>query len=104
MRERRIMLGLTQYQLAENLDCTYQQQHKREKGTNRISGGNLYKTAKALGVDVGYFFEGLGEQGKKPDNGRQRRLLNLTRNFLSLDEAKQNAISVFMHKLADDQV
>ena len=59
MRERRIMLGLTQQQMAELIGVTYQQAHKYEKGINRIAAGRLYNIAQALGVDVGYFFEGL---------------------------------------------
>jgi transcriptional regulator with XRE-family HTH domain len=59
MRERRIMLGLTQQQMAERIGVTYQQAHKYEKGINRIASGRLYNIAQALGVDVGYFFEGL---------------------------------------------
>ena len=59
MRERRIMLGLTQQQMAELIGVTYQQAHKYEKGINRIAGGRLYTIAQALGVEVGYFYEGL---------------------------------------------
>src|SRR5210317_2226402 len=59
MRERRIMLGLTQQQMAELIGVTYQQAHKYEKGINRVAAGRLYNIAQALGVDVGYFFEGL---------------------------------------------
>ena len=59
MRERRIMLGLTQQQMAELIGVTYQQSHKYEKGINRIASGRLYNIAQALGVDVGYFFDGL---------------------------------------------
>ena len=63
MRERRIMLGLTQQQMAELIGVTYQQAHKYEKGINRIAGGRLYQIAQALGVDVGYFYDGLGGNG-----------------------------------------
>jgi transcriptional regulator with XRE-family HTH domain len=62
MRERRIMLGLTQQQMAELIGVTYQQAHKYEKGINRVAAGRLYSIAQALGVDVGYFFEGLQTQ------------------------------------------
>ena len=41
LRERRIMLGLTQQQLAELIGVTYQQAHKYENGINRISAGRL---------------------------------------------------------------
>jgi DNA-binding XRE family transcriptional regulator len=36
MRARRIMLGLTQQQLADLIEVTYQQAHKYEKGINRL--------------------------------------------------------------------
>ena len=60
MRERRIMLGLTQQQMAELIGVTYQQAHKYEKGINRIAGGRLYQIAQALGVEVSYFYDGVG--------------------------------------------
>jgi transcriptional regulator with XRE-family HTH domain len=59
MRDRRVMLGLTQQQMAELISVTYQQAHKYEKGINRVAARRLYKIAKALGVDVSCFFEGL---------------------------------------------
>jgi transcriptional regulator with XRE-family HTH domain len=68
MRERRIMLGLTQQQMAELIGVTYQQAHKYEKGVNRVAAGRLYNIAQALGVDVGYFFEGL--ESDKPLKAR----------------------------------
>ena len=49
MRERRIMLGLTQHQMAALIGVTYQQAHKYEKGINRVAAGRLYHIAQALG-------------------------------------------------------
>ena len=46
IRERRIMLGLTQQQLAEMIGVTYQQAHKYERGINRVSAGRLYEIAR----------------------------------------------------------
>jgi transcriptional regulator with XRE-family HTH domain len=63
IRECRIMMGLTQQQMAELIGVTYQQAHKYEKGTNRVSAGRLYAFAQALEVEVTYFFEGV-EAGK----------------------------------------
>src|SRR5215218_765927 len=62
MRERRIMLGLTQQQLADLIGVTYQQAHKYEKGINRIAAGRLSSIARTLGVDVNWFFEGMEGQ------------------------------------------
>src|SRR6476646_1550530 len=85
MRERRIMLGLTQQQMAELIGVTYQQAHKYEKGINRIAGGRLYHIAQALGVDVSYFYDGVGLQGGNfTPTPQQRLLLELARNFTAL--------------------
>jgi len=103
MRERRIMLGLTQQQMAELIGVTYQQAHKYEKGINRIASGRLYNIAQALGVDVGYFFEGLHSS----DNAfkatpQQRMLLELARNFISIPTRKhQDAMCALARALSD---
>jgi transcriptional regulator with XRE-family HTH domain len=92
MRERRIVLGLTLQQLADLLGVTYQQASKYEKGVNRIAAGRLHRLARALGVEVGYFFEGLGssKQAFKP-TGQQRLLLDLARNFVGIADPRQRA-------------
>ncbi len=56
IRERRIMLGLTQQQLADLIGVTYQQAHKYERGINRVSAGRLFEVARVLSVPVAYFF------------------------------------------------
>ena len=83
IRERRIMLGLTQHQLAEKIDRTYQQVHKYEKGANRIMAGLLAEVAAILGVSVSYFFEGV--DGPKPKLQATRRLmLELAKSFIGI--------------------
>jgi len=54
IRERRIMLGLTQQQLAELIGVTYQQAHKYERGINRVSAGRLFEIASEayIGAEV----------------------------------------------------
>ena len=58
--QRRIMLGMTLQQLAELIGVTYQQAQKYETGLNRLAAGLLWRMAQALGVEVDYFFAGLG--------------------------------------------
>jgi transcriptional regulator with XRE-family HTH domain len=87
MRDRRVMLGLTQ-QMAELIGVTYQQAHKYEKGINRVAAGRLYKIAQALGVDVIYFFESLGSDTAFSATPQQRLLLELARNFIRIPERK----------------
>src|SRR3981081_4850695 len=81
VRERRIMLGLTQQQLAELLGVTYQKAHKYERGINRVSAGRLYEIAQVLSVPIGYFFDGLDGQGTRAVSPRERMCLELARNF-----------------------
>ena len=57
IRERRLELGLTQQDLADNLGLSYQQVQKYETGLNRISAGRLSLVAKILLSPLDYFFD-----------------------------------------------
>ena len=106
IRQRRIMLGLTQQQMAELIGVTYQQAHKYETGINRISAGRLYQIAQALGVEIGYFFEDAEpEKHNRPKAAelmpQQRMLLELARNFANIPSKKhQDAICNLARVLA----
>ena len=104
LRERRTMLGITQSQLATLIGVTYQQEHKYEKGVNRISAGRLHAIAQALHVGTDYFFM---EMGQLPSRNRQTdllllRILNLTRNYRACAPDVQVAISNLVRSLAAD--
>jgi transcriptional regulator with XRE-family HTH domain len=102
MRERRIMLGLTQQQMAELIGVTYQQAHKYEKGINRIAAGRLYAIGQALGIDVGYFYEGLDNGRPIESSPQQRMLLELARNFIALPSRRyQDALCSLARALTD---
>jgi transcriptional regulator with XRE-family HTH domain len=58
LRARRMMLHMTQTDLAKLLGVTFQQLQKYEKGTNRLRASTLPKLASALNVPIVYFFEG----------------------------------------------
>jgi transcriptional regulator with XRE-family HTH domain len=58
VRLRRMMLGMSQEKLGENLGITFQQIQKYEKGTNRIGASRLQHIARVLSMPVSYFFEG----------------------------------------------
>jgi transcriptional regulator with XRE-family HTH domain len=104
MRERRIMLGLTQHQVAELIGVTYQQAHKYEKGINRVAAGRLYSIARALGVEVSYFYEELQTGGGVVPSPSQRMLLDLARNFLNIPNAgHREAVAKLARALAEDE-
>ena len=103
MRERRIMLGLTQQQLADLIGVTYQQAHKYERGINRISAGRLYEIAQVLSVPIGYFFDGLEGQDSRAISPRERMCLELARNFAQIpNERHQEALSQLARALATE--
>lgn len=102
IRERRMVLGLSQQQLATIIGVTYQQAHKYERGLNRISAGRLFTVAQALAVEPGWFFENMAEQGATEELAPSQRLnLELMRNFaLIKDEKQQDALSAMARLLA----
>jgi transcriptional regulator with XRE-family HTH domain len=101
IRERRITLGLTQQQLAEHIGVTYQQAHKYERGINRVSAGRLFEIARVLAVPVGFFYEGIGEEGARQVTHRERMMLEIARNFADITEERhQEAVSKLARALA----
>jgi transcriptional regulator with XRE-family HTH domain len=101
VRERRIMLGFTQQQLADLIGVTYQQAHKYERGINRVSAGRLYEIAHVLSVPVNYFFEGLDGDATRAVSSRERMCLELARNFAQIpNERHQEALSQLARVLA----
>ena len=58
LRMRRLMLGVSQTDVANALGLTFQQVQKYEKGTNRIGASRLQHISQILQVPVPFFFEG----------------------------------------------
>jgi transcriptional regulator with XRE-family HTH domain len=57
VRLRRMMLGMSQEKLGDQLGITFQQIQKYEKGTNRIGASRLQHIARVLSVPISFFFE-----------------------------------------------
>ncbi len=66
LRERRIVLGISQQKLAAALGLSFQQVYKYERGPNRISAGRLYDLGKVLGVPLTFFFDGIADRSPPP--------------------------------------
>jgi transcriptional regulator with XRE-family HTH domain len=102
LRERRLLLGMTQQQLAKSIGVTYQQTHKYENGVNRVASGRLQTIAQALGVKASYFFDGISAEADtfRP-TAKQQLLLELGRNFIKIaDRRQQEAICNLVRVLA----
>ena len=63
VRLRRMLLGMSQEKLGENLGLTFQQVQKYEKGINRIGASRLFDLSQVLGVPVQFFYEELAVAG-----------------------------------------
>jgi transcriptional regulator with XRE-family HTH domain len=61
VRLRRTLLGLSQEQLGADLNITFQQVQKYERGTNRISALRLWDISQILDVPINYFFDDMSE-------------------------------------------
>jgi transcriptional regulator with XRE-family HTH domain len=101
IRMRRILIGLSQQQLADVIGVTCQQQHKYERGINRISAGRLAAIARALGVGVECFFVGLDG----PASNEHDMTLELMGAFVEIGEERdQEVIRRLARMLADEAV
>jgi transcriptional regulator with XRE-family HTH domain len=59
VRLRRMLLGMSQEKLGEQLGLTFQQIQKYEKGINRIGASRLFDLSQVLAVPVQFFYEEL---------------------------------------------
>ena len=86
VRMRRLMLELSQTELADALGITFQQVQKYEKGTNRISASRLQQLAGFLQVPVSFFFEGLSTPAKAGARAEEPSIsLHVTEFISSVD-------------------
>src|SRR6202011_3928308 len=58
VRMRRMMLDMSQTELGNDIELTFQQVQKHDKGTNRIGAGRLHEISRILQVPISFFFEG----------------------------------------------
>lgn len=61
IRGRRRLLDIPQREVADLCGTTFQQIHKYEVAANRVMPAKLLRLARALEVEVSYFFEGFDE-------------------------------------------
>lgn len=94
IRERRILSGLNQKQLAERVGITYQQLNKYERGHNRVSAGRLHQIAEVLGTSISDFFEGVGAAGKNAAVApHQRMILNIVQDVQAMSQDQAEAVA-----------
>ena len=104
IRHRRWMTGTTQQQLAESVGIKFQQIQKYETGMNRVSASRLWDIARALGVPISFFFEGLDQALNAPpadgairdavpgDILGDREALELLRSYYAIPENQRRRL------------
>lgn len=65
LRKLRLDKGLSQNDLANEADITFQQIQKYEKGVNRMAASTLKHFSDILSVSILDFFDGVGDEPKK---------------------------------------
>lgn len=82
IRQRRLVLALSQQEVAAGIGTKFQQLQKYETGMNRVSASRLCDLAKVLQVAPSFFFEGLETptEAEELQNHDEVRLLSCFRN------------------------
>ena len=105
IRHRRWMVGMTQQQLADKVGVKFQQIQTYETGMNRGSASRLWEIAETLGVEISFFFEGLGasaevQQGAA-DMMADKEALELVRSYYAIPEAQRRRLFDLARVLSD---
>ncbi len=120
VRLRRMLLGMSQERLGEQLGLTFQQIQKYEKGINRIGASRLFDLSQVLGVPVQFFYdeaptagapagaaEGLAERPSESyivDFLASRDGLELNKAFIRISDPRiRRAVVELVRALAGDQ-
>jgi transcriptional regulator with XRE-family HTH domain len=94
VRMRRLMLEMSQIQLADGLGLSFQQVQKYEKGANRIGASRLQQISQILQVPVPFFFEGVpGRSGATVEITESDSYVN---DFLATSDGMA-LVKAFMH-------
>ncbi len=115
VRHRRWMVGMTQQQLGEAVGIKFQQIQKYETGMNRVSASRLWDIAKAMDVDVRFFFEGIedGVTDSAPEERKtespkmqgdllaDKEALELVRSYYSIPENQRRRLFDLARALTD---
>ncbi|MDE3016368.1 MAG: helix-turn-helix transcriptional regulator [Pseudomonadota bacterium] len=93
LRHQRLIAGLSQEDMAQELHITFQQYQKYEKATNRVSPGKLYLLARALQVSVGSLFPQPNVRDYDPAPPRVLQIMRRISRVVALHPDEMSAIS-----------
>lgn len=92
IRLRRTTLGVSQSELGEQLGVSFQQVQKYERGATRVSASRLWDIARALDVNIAYFFDQIGREVAPPQILLNREGHELVEAFRRIRSAHRRAL------------
>lgn len=97
---------MTQQQLADKVGIKFQQIQKYETGMNRVSASRLWDISEAMGVNIGFFFEGLGTEMPElealpGDILADKEALLLVKSYYAIPEAQRRRLFELAKVLSD---
>lgn len=100
---RRVMMGLSQKDLAKICGVTFQQIQKYESAGNRISASRLFELSSALETPISFFFMGL--PGYMPEPNRSGRIQRVSEQTANDPLAKNESLQLInlYWKLPNDE-
>jgi transcriptional regulator with XRE-family HTH domain len=93
LRMRRLMLNMSQTDIADALGLTFQQVQKYEKGANRISASRLQRLGTILKVPISFFFEGAAPAEGLPIFGKDEQWPSYVDDFLATSDGVALALA-----------
>jgi transcriptional regulator with XRE-family HTH domain len=111
IRTRRKAIGMSQITLAQAVGLTFQQIQKYERGLNRVSASKLFEIARALGVPVSFFFDGLIQSAGEDGDGETSALsllaspegAEIATYFPKLPTATRKSIAAVVRAIVSDR-
>jgi transcriptional regulator with XRE-family HTH domain len=102
VRISRMLAGMSQAELANAINVTFQQLQKYERGLNRISASRLKAIADKLGVAISHFFDDLkSDVSVREAWWQQTEALELVRFYYAIPEANRHLLLQLAKALAD---
>ena len=100
---RRVMMGLSQKDLAKICGVTFQQIQKYESAGNRISASRLFELSSALETPISFFFMGL--PGYMPETNRSGKIQRVSEQTANDPLAKNESLQLInlYWKLPNDE-
>ena len=108
LRQRRLLLGVTQGVVARALGVSFQQIQKYETGANRVSSSRLYELSLILDVPITYFYRqarvSKNTRARVPEETmrmmRRSETLSLVRHYYLLDTQVRRSVASMCRSLA----